>query len=96
MGCAPPVLTIASATFRAAQFQLGRQRSSFGFTERRAASPVRLGAARETAADGTMRLCSAVDRGVELELKWRGLKRLVGRSRASALGPVRDHIMGAA
>ena len=39
---------------------------------------------------------SAADRRIELELKRRRLERLVRRSRSSALGPVRDHIMGPA
>ena len=36
---------------------------------------------------------SAAERGVELELKRRGLERLVGRARAAALGPVRADIV---
>jgi hypothetical protein len=39
---------------------------------------------------------SAPGRRVKLELKWRGLERFAGRPWASALGPVRADVVGAA
>ena len=55
----------------------------------------RSGSAGETSSASALGRSTA-DRRIELELKRRRLERLVRRSRSSAFGPVRDHVMGPA